>query len=75
MPLDKRPLVVHLMYRFDTGGLENGVVNLVNHMPAQVYRHAIVALSEITDFRNRIERSLNRRSQEIGCSGSCSDEL
>ena len=56
MPVDKRPLVVHLMYRFDTGGLENGVVNLVNHMPAQAYRHAIVALSEITDFRNRIER-------------------
>jgi hypothetical protein len=21
------------MHRFDTGGLENGVVNLINHMP------------------------------------------
>ena len=30
-----RPLVVHLVYRFDTGGLENGVVNLINHMPAE----------------------------------------
>jgi hypothetical protein len=28
------PLVVHVVYRFDTGGLENGVVNLINHMPA-----------------------------------------
>ena len=56
MPFDKRPLVVHLMYRFDTGGLENGVVNLVNHMPADAYRHAIVALTEITDFRDRIKR-------------------
>lgn len=56
MPVDKRPLVVHLMYRFDTGGLENGIVNLVNHMPADAYRHAIVALSEITDFRHRIVR-------------------
>jgi len=31
---DPRPLVVHVMYRFDTGGLENGIVNLINHMPA-----------------------------------------
>jgi len=56
MPIDRRPLVVHVMYRFDTGGLENGVVNLVNHMPGDAYRHAIVALSEITDFRHRVER-------------------
>ena len=54
--VDTRPLVVHVMYRFDTGGLENGIVNLVNHMPANVYRHAIVALTEVTDFRYRIIR-------------------
>ncbi len=30
---DSRPLVAHVMYRFDTGGLENGIVNLINHMP------------------------------------------
>ena len=53
---DTRPLVVHLMYRFDTGGLENGVVNLVNHMDPGAYRHAIVALSEVTEFRHRIHR-------------------
>lgn len=55
--LDKRPLVLHVMYRFDTGGLENGVVNLINHMPADAYRHAILALTEVTDFRDRIHRS------------------
>ena len=53
---DPRPLVVHLMYRFDTGGLENGVVNLINHMPAQAYRHMVVALTEVTDFRHRLQR-------------------
>ena len=42
-----RPLVVHIVYRFDTGGLENGVVNLINHMPASAYRHAVVALTEV----------------------------
>lgn len=44
------------MYRFDTGGLENGIVNLINHMPAEAYRHCIVALTEVTDFRSRIQR-------------------
>ena len=56
MPVDTRPLVVHVMYRFDTGGLENGIVNLVNQMPAKAYRHTIVALTEVTDFRDRIVR-------------------
>ena len=35
MEPDDRPLVLHVMHRFATGGLENGVVNLINHMPAQ----------------------------------------
>lgn len=53
---DNRPLIAHVMYRFDTGGLENGIVNLINHMPASTYRHAVIALTEITDFRQRIQR-------------------
>lgn len=48
------PLVVHVVHRFDTGGLENGVVNLINHMPRQAFRHAVVALTEVTDFRLRL---------------------
>jgi sugar transferase (PEP-CTERM/EpsH1 system associated) len=56
MPGDKRPLIAHVMYRFDTGGLENGVVNLINHMPEDLYRHAVVALTEVTDFRDRVTR-------------------
>lgn len=53
---DKRPLILHAFYRFDVGGLENGVVNLINRMPAEAYRHAILALTEVTDFRQRIQR-------------------
>lgn len=53
---DHRPLVLHVVFRFDTGGLENGVVNLINHMPAHAYRHAVLALTEVTDFRERILR-------------------
>jgi sugar transferase (PEP-CTERM/EpsH1 system associated) len=51
---DSRRLVVHVVHRFDTGGLENGIVNLINHMPAERYRHAVLALTEITDFKQRI---------------------
>ncbi|MCG3188174.1 MAG: D-inositol-3-phosphate glycosyltransferase [Burkholderiaceae bacterium] len=48
------PLVAHVMHRFDTGGLENGVVNLINHMPATAYRHMVIALTEVTSFRSRL---------------------
>ena len=54
---DGRPLVLHLVYRFDTGGLENGVVNLINHLPPQAFRHAVVALTEVVPtFARRIVR-------------------
>ena len=56
MSKDPRPLVAHVMYRFDTGGLENGIVNLINHMPADRYRHAVIALTVVTNFRQRIQR-------------------
>ena len=50
------PLVAHILYRLDIGGLENGVVNLINTIPAERYRHAIISLTEYTDFRFRIRR-------------------
>lgn len=56
MSLDPRPLVVHVMHRFDVGGLENGVVNLINRMAPERFRHAVVALTEVTDFKNRVQR-------------------
>jgi sugar transferase (PEP-CTERM/EpsH1 system associated) len=52
-----RPLVMHVLHRFDTGGLENGVVNLINHMPPEAYRHMVVALTEVTEFRRRLRRA------------------
>ncbi len=59
---DSAPLIVHVVYRFGVGGLENGVVNLVNRMPAHRWRHAVVALTDVcTDFAQRIER------QDVQC--------
>ena len=51
---DTRPLIAHVVFRFDVGGLENGVVNLINRMPPDTYRHAIVSLTEISDFKARV---------------------
>lgn len=55
---DARPLVVHVVHRFAVGGLENGVVNLINHMPHAHWRHAVVALTEVDpSFAQRIGRA------------------
>jgi sugar transferase (PEP-CTERM/EpsH1 system associated) len=53
---DPRPLIAHVLYRFDIGGLENGVVNLLNRLPADRFRHAVIALTDVTDFRRRVVR-------------------
>ena len=50
------PLIAHILYRFDVGGLENGVVNLINRIPETQYRHVIISLTDATDFKQRISR-------------------
>lgn len=50
------PLVVHIIDRLMVGGMENGIVNLINHSPPRRYRHAIVCLRGYSDFRDRIKR-------------------
>lgn len=49
-------LVVHLIYRLDFGGLETLLVDCVNRMPADKYRHAIVCLTGYTAFADKITR-------------------
>jgi sugar transferase (PEP-CTERM/EpsH1 system associated) len=51
-----RPLIAHVVYRFDVGGLENGLVNLLNRMSRERYRHVVVSLTDATDFRQRVTR-------------------
>src|SRR5262249_50221849 len=48
------PLIAHVVFRFDTGGLENGLVNLVNGLPNREFRHVIIALTEASNFRSRL---------------------
>ncbi|MGZ8189869.1 MAG: TIGR03088 family PEP-CTERM/XrtA system glycosyltransferase [Methylococcaceae bacterium] len=51
------PLIVHIIYRLGIGGLENGLVNLINNMPQDAYRHAIISLKDSTDFQHRLTRN------------------
>lgn len=50
------PLVLHVIHHLVIGGMENGLVNLINHMPASRYRHAIACIEDYSDFRQRITR-------------------
>src|SRR3982751_3423878 len=54
-PADR--LIVHVVYRFGVGGLENGVVNLINRLPRDAWRHAVVSLTDVDpNFRERVRR-------------------
>ena len=61
------PLVVHLIYKLDFGGLETLLVDCVNRMPEHKYSHAIICLTDYTEFSKKITRkdveifSLNKK--------------
>lgn len=50
------PLVMHVIHHLVTGGMENGVVNLVNTMSESRYRHVIICVEDYSNFRSRIQR-------------------
>ena len=60
------PLILHVIHHFAMGGMENGLVNLINRLPAAKFRHAIACIEDVSDFRRRLRRddvqivSLNR---------------
>jgi sugar transferase (PEP-CTERM/EpsH1 system associated) len=51
------PLVLHVIHHLHIGGMENGLVNLINNMPSASYRHAIACVEDYSDFRERITRA------------------
>jgi len=63
--LSALPLIAHVVYRFDYGGLENGIVNLINATQGQAFRHCVIALTEATDFRKRL-RAPDVEVKELG---------
>lgn len=56
MPKTRR-LIAHAVYRFDVGGMENGVVNLINRLPEALADHAVIAFTQVNpEFARRIRR-------------------
>jgi sugar transferase (PEP-CTERM/EpsH1 system associated) len=53
---DRPALVCHLIYRLSVGGLENGLVNLINRLPEDGCAHAIICITGADNFRKRIRR-------------------
>lgn len=71
MATESRPLIAHVIHRLDVGGLENGLINLINRTPQ--YRHAVICMTEYTDFSRRITHdavglyALHKRAgQDVG---------
>jgi len=44
--IEQPRLVVHVVNQLDAGGAENGLINLITHIPPERYRHAIVCLRD-----------------------------
>ncbi|MEO1201367.1 MAG: TIGR03088 family PEP-CTERM/XrtA system glycosyltransferase [Pseudomonadota bacterium] len=53
-----RPTVVHIIFRFDYGGLENGVVNILRGLVDDDVQHIVVALTEATAFADRLPEGI-----------------
>ena len=54
-------MIAHVVNRFGVGGLENGIVNLINRMPRERWLHAVISLTDVSpDFAARIERTDTR---------------
>ena len=51
--MSRQPLVAHVVNSLETGGLENGVVNLVN-MAGDRFRHCVVCMTTEGSFRERL---------------------
>lgn len=79
MVVENPPLIAHIIHRLDYGGLENGLVNLINWMPPERYRHAILCLTDYNPvFRRRIQPSgveafalHKQEGHDLGLYGRC----
>jgi sugar transferase (PEP-CTERM/EpsH1 system associated) len=50
------PLILHVIHHLVMGGMETGLVNLINRLPETRFRHAIACVEDYSDFRDRIQR-------------------
>lgn len=72
--MNNLPLIAHIIFRLDVGGLENGLVNILNRLPQDRYRHVIICLKDYSDFSKRITAknvsfiAMNKKEgKDLGC--------
>ncbi|MGB0987071.1 MAG: TIGR03088 family PEP-CTERM/XrtA system glycosyltransferase [Pseudoalteromonas spongiae] len=46
MSISGKTHIAHVLHAFATGGLENGVVNIINRLPEQEYHHSIICVTD-----------------------------
>ena len=51
---NKQIKIAHIIFRLHVGGLENGLVNLINRLPENRFKHAIICIDTFTSFKQRI---------------------
>src|SRR5437868_3046161 len=55
--LNSKPIkIVHVLHSFDIGGLENGVVHLINSLDWQRYTHIICCITQAGRMVGRLQR-------------------
>lgn len=55
--MQSRKKIVHVVHSLQIGGLENGVVNLLNKMDGELFSHVVCCLTEAGTFAERIQAS------------------
>ncbi|HJR14622.1 MAG TPA: TIGR03088 family PEP-CTERM/XrtA system glycosyltransferase [Rhodanobacteraceae bacterium] len=51
--MNAKPLIAHVLYRLDTGGMERVLVTVINRTQSK-YRHAVICLDGFSAFREKI---------------------
>jgi sugar transferase (PEP-CTERM/EpsH1 system associated) len=61
-----RPIrICHIVHALDFGGMENGLVNLINRLPEGAYRHDIVCLTGAGKFAERLDPARGTTIHEL----------
>lgn len=55
--LPRRRRIVHVVYGFSAGGLENVIVQLVNRLCADGIEHAVLSLATVREFKHRVTQT------------------
>jgi sugar transferase (PEP-CTERM/EpsH1 system associated) len=69
--VNDKPLIAHVLYRLDTGGMERVLVSVINHTQSR-YRHAVVCLEGFGALRQQVADvpclALNKKlGKDWGC--------